>query len=146
MSGKTNKLISQESRKDYGKESAEEAKALSQGDNEFDRADDEFEETRPEEKVFDRTRTEESAARARSQRARIMAGYLTGTANNPKEEEEEINTEGNCKQPLTNPIGGSRGWGKKSWQGHSWKEWGNLSGYATGLLIQHYLHSQEEAP
>ena len=64
MGGKTNKLISQESRKDYGKEAAEETKALSQGDNKFDREDDEFEEAH----------TEESAARERLQRARNMAG------------------------------------------------------------------------
>ena len=38
-----------------------------------------------------------------------MAGYATGTANNPKEEEEEKTLEGNRKQPATNPIGGSRG-------------------------------------
>ena len=41
-----------------------------------------------------------------------MAGYATGTANDPKEDKEEENTEGNCKQPATNPIGGSRGWEK----------------------------------
>ena len=52
MSGKPNKLISQESRKYYGKEAAEETKALSQGDDEFDGADDEFEEARAEENAF----------------------------------------------------------------------------------------------
>ena len=46
MSSKTNKLIIQESRKDYGKEAAEGATALSRGDEEFDGADDEFEESR----------------------------------------------------------------------------------------------------
>ena len=79
MSGKTNKLISQESRKDYGKESVEETKALSWGDDEFDGADDEFEEARTEENAFDAARSEESAARARSHRARNMAVYTTGT-------------------------------------------------------------------
>ena len=33
MSGKTNNLISQESKKDYDKEAAEETKALAQGDD-----------------------------------------------------------------------------------------------------------------
>ena len=65
MSGKTNKLISQESRKDYGEEAAEETKALSQGDNEFDRADDEFEEACTEENALYEARAEESATRAR---------------------------------------------------------------------------------
>ena len=46
--------------------------------------------------MFDRARAEESAARARSQKARSMAGYKTGTENDPKEEEEEENSEGNC--------------------------------------------------
>ena len=48
MIGKGEKLIIQESRKDYGKEAVESNKALSQGDNEFDGADDEFEEARAE--------------------------------------------------------------------------------------------------
>ena len=39
-----------------------------------------------------------------------MGGYKTGRANDPEEEEEEENSEGNHKQPATNPIGGSRGW------------------------------------
>ena len=38
MSGKTNKLVSQESREEYGKEAAEGATALSQGEEEFDGA------------------------------------------------------------------------------------------------------------
>ena len=87
MSSKTNKLISQKSKKDYGKEAAEETKALSQGDNKFNRADDEFKEARAEDNAFDRARAEESTARARLQRARKMAGYVTGTANDPDEEE-----------------------------------------------------------
>ena len=41
-----------------------------------------------------------------------MDGYKTGTENYPKEEEEEEKSEGNNKQPATNPIGGSRVWGK----------------------------------
>ena len=41
-----------------------------------------------------------------------MAGYNNGTEIDSKEEEEEENLEGNCKQPATNPIGGSRGWEK----------------------------------
>ena len=89
MIGKGNKLITQEIRKDYGEEAAEGIKALSQGDDEFGGAENEFEEARAEDNVFDAVRAEESAARACSQRAGNMAGYATGTANNPKEEEEE---------------------------------------------------------
>ena len=109
MSRKGNKLINQEIRKDYGEEAAEGTKALSQGDVKFDGADDEFEEACAKENVFDAARVEESAARARSQRARNMAGYATGTANEPEEEEEEENAEGNLKQPVRNPVGGSHG-------------------------------------
>ena len=56
MRGKTNKLISQDSRKNYGKEAAKETKALSQGNNEFDRADDKFKEARTEENTFNAAR------------------------------------------------------------------------------------------
>ena len=42
MSGKVNKLIIQESRKYYGEEAVAGTKSLSQGDKEFDGADDEF--------------------------------------------------------------------------------------------------------
>ena len=52
MSGKTNKLIIQEISKDYGEEAAEGTKVLSQGDDKFDGADEEFEEARVEENVF----------------------------------------------------------------------------------------------
>ena len=65
MSGKENKLISQESRKDYIKEAAEGATSLSQGDEEFDGVDEEFEEARAEENVFDAACAEESAVRSR---------------------------------------------------------------------------------
>ena len=65
MSGKENKLISQESRKDYSKEAAEGATSLSQGDEEFDGVDEEFEEARAEENVFDAACAEESAVRSR---------------------------------------------------------------------------------
>ena len=44
MSGKTNKLISQEGKKDYGEESAEDTKETSQGDDEFDGGGDKLEE------------------------------------------------------------------------------------------------------
>ena len=113
MSGKTNKLIIQEGKKDYGEEAAEETKKISQGDDEFDGGDDEFEEACAEEIAFDRARAEESTARECSQKARSMAGYANRTANNPKEEEEEENPEGNCKQPATNPIGGKSQLGKR---------------------------------
>ena len=44
MSEKTNKLISQEGKKDYGEEAAENTKETLQGDDEFDGGDEEFEE------------------------------------------------------------------------------------------------------
>ena len=62
-----------------------------------------------------------------------MAGYKTGTAKDPEEEEEEENLEGNLKQPATNPIGGSCGWEKESVARACSERAGNLAGYATGL-------------
>ena len=91
MSEKINKLISKEAKKDYSEEAAEDIKEISQGDDDFDGADVEFEEARAEENEFNRARAEESAARARSQRSRNMAGYATGKVNDPKEEGEEEN-------------------------------------------------------
>ena len=87
MSGKGNKLISQEIRKEYGEEAAEGTTVLSQGDNKFDGVGNEFEEERAEENAVNVARTEENAARARSQRAGNMAVYATVTMNEPKEEE-----------------------------------------------------------
>ena len=63
--------------------------------------------------MFGRARVEESAARARSHKARIMAGYKNGTEIYPKEEVEEENSEGNLKQPATNLIGRSHIWEKE---------------------------------
>ena len=83
MVGKTKKMINQESREDYGNKGAEGATALPQGDEELDGADDELEEARTEDNAFDAARAEESAARARLQRAGNMDGYATGTANEP---------------------------------------------------------------
>ena len=85
MSGKRNKLISQEIRKDYGKEAAEGTKALSKGNDEFNEMEDKFEEARAEENAFNTARADKSTARAHLQRAGDMAGYATGTANKPEE-------------------------------------------------------------
>ena len=67
----------------------EDTKGISQGGKTFDGAHSKFEEACIEEIEFKKTRTEDSAARARSQRARNMAGYATGTLKDPNEEEEE---------------------------------------------------------
>ena len=142
MSGKTNKLIIQEGKKDYGEEAAEDTIEISQGDDKSDGADDNFKEARAEENAFDRARAEESAARARLQSARSMAGYVTVKTKDPEEEEEEENLEGNRKQPATNPIGGSRGRGKESAARACSERVGNLAGYAKGLM--HKPHEDEE--
>ena len=78
ISGETNKLMNQEIREDCGDKAAEEDTAILQGDDEFNGADNEFEEARAEENVFDAIRAEESAARACSQRAGNLAGYEQG--------------------------------------------------------------------
>ena len=83
---------------------------MSQGDEEFDGADDEFEEACADESASGAARVEESAARERLKRVGNMAGYVTGDANEPEEEEEEKNVTGNCKQPARNPVGGSHVW------------------------------------
>ena len=112
MSGGENKLISQEGKRVYGEEVAEETKGISQGNKKFDGADNEFKEACSEEIAFDSAHTEESAARESLQSSSNMSRYVTGTANDPKEDEEEENSEGNRKQPETKPKGGSRGWEK----------------------------------
>ena len=63
----------------------EETREKLQGNNKLDGGGEEFEGTRAEEIAFNRARAKESAARARSHKARSMAGYKTGTANDPKE-------------------------------------------------------------
>ena len=107
MSGKTKKLVNQESKENYGDEVAEGATEILQINDKFDGADDEFEEARVEENAFDAARAVESMARARSQRAGNLAGNATGTAKDPKKDEEEENTAGNRKHPSRNPVGGS---------------------------------------
>ena len=62
-----------------------------------------------------------------------MAGYATGTANDPKEEGEEENAAGNRNQPARNSIGGSHGLAKESMTRASSQRVGNLDGYATGM-------------
>ena len=69
-----------------------------------------------------------------------MAGYATRTANYTEEEEEEENLEGNCKQPATNPIGGSRGWAQKGWG--TWM--GTQRGYQTSPKRRKKKNKQQE--
>ena len=57
---------------------------MSQGKDEFDGADDEFEKARAEDNAFDAVRAEDSATRARSQRSSNMSGCAVVTANEPK--------------------------------------------------------------
>ena len=49
MRGKKNRLVNQEGRESYGDEAAEDAKAISQGNNEFVGANNKFEAARAEE-------------------------------------------------------------------------------------------------
>ena len=86
MSRGKNKLINQESKEDYSDKAVEVATSLFQGEKHFDGAEDEFEQARAEESVFNVVHAEESVARARLQRAGNMAGCATGTANEPEEE------------------------------------------------------------
>ena len=109
MSGKTNILVNQESRESYGKEAAEESTAISQGDDEFDGTDKEFEEARVEDNPFDAARSEESGVGALLQRAWNLSGHATGAVNEREEEEEEENAAENRKQPARNPVGGCHG-------------------------------------
>ena len=73
-----------------------------------------------------------------------MAGYATGIANDLEEEEEEENLEGNCKQPETNHIGGSRGWEKEIAVRARLERAGKLAGYATGLANDPKEDEEEE--
>ena len=144
MSGKTNKLISQEVKEDYNEEATEDTKEKSQGDNKFDGGDEEFEEARAEDIEFDRACTEESVARAHSQKSRIMDLYKTRTAKDPEEEEEEENSEGNHKQTATNPIGGSHGWEKESAARSHSERAGKLAEYETGISNEPEEEEEEE--
>ena len=49
--------MNQENRKDYGEEAVEVTTEILQGDNEFDGADDKFEEARAEENAFESANT-----------------------------------------------------------------------------------------
>ena len=73
-----------------------------------------------------------------------MAGYTMGTANDPKEQEEEENEEGNCKQPARNPEGGSHGWEKESAARAHLQRAGNLDGYVTGMANKTDEYEEEE--
>ena len=70
--------------------------------------------------------------RARSQRAGNLDGYVTGTANEPEDDEEEGNAAGNRKQTGRNPVGGSNDWAEESAARACSQRVGNLDGYATG--------------
>ena len=74
----------------------------------------------------------ESAARARSQRSKNMAGYATGMTNKPEEDEEEENAAGNCKQTARNPVGGSHGRSEERAARARSQRAGNLYGCGVG--------------
>ena len=73
-----------------------------------------------------------------------MARCVTGTANDPKEEDYEENSEGSHNQPETNPIGGSHGWGKEIRVRARSEMAGNLAGYATGIANDPKKEEEEE--
>ena len=102
MSGKMNRLVTQEFKEIYSYKSAVGATATFQKNENFVKAA----------VGLDAARAEENAARARLQKERSMDGYKTGTENDPEEEEEEEISEGNHKQLATNPIRVSHSWEK----------------------------------
>ena len=73
-----------------------------------------------------------------------MAGYATGTANEPEEEEKEENAEWNTKQRETNSIGGSHSWEKECAARERLERVGNLAGYATGLVNEPEEEEEKE--
>ena len=81
MSGNKNWLVKQESRESYGDEAVEGATAISQGNGEFDKADDKFEEARAEDNSFNAERKGEITARTCSHRADNLAGHAKGKKN-----------------------------------------------------------------
>ena len=78
------------------------------------------------------------------QRAGDLAGYATGMANDPKEDKEEENMAGNCKQPARNPVGGSHGWAEESVTRACSQRAGNLARYATGTANDPEEDEEEE--
>ena len=75
MSRKTNKLISQEVKRDYSEEAVGKTKEISQGDDELNGADNEFEESRAEEIAFYRALAQK---RSRQGYAHIGQGKWPG--------------------------------------------------------------------
>ena len=128
MSGKANKLISQESREDYGEEATEGATALSQVDKEFDGADDKFEEACTKENAFDAAHAEDSAVRSRSQRAGNMARYVTGMGRKKRKIRQGIAS--SHKGNLSGKVTAGQ---KKLWRGHAHKGQGTWPGMRRGL-------------
>ena len=51
---------------------------------------------------------------------------------------------GNCKQPATNPMGGSHGWREKTVARARSERAGNLAGYAMGLENEPKEYEEEE--
>ena len=76
MIGKTNRLVNQEVRYRYGNEATADVAAISQNDNEFVKVAAEF----------DTSISEESASRARLQRAGNLTKYLKGAVENREED------------------------------------------------------------
>ena len=92
----------------------ERATAISQGNNEFDGADNKFKAARREDNAFDAACTEEGAVRSRLQRAGNLDWHVTGTVSEREEEKIDRNVEGNCSQPARNHVGGVHGWGNEN--------------------------------
>ena len=68
MIGKTDRQVNQDIGERYGDKAAEGATSNLQGDDEFDKEDNNFESARAEENVINAARAEESAARSHFQR------------------------------------------------------------------------------
>ena len=65
-----------------------------------------------------------------------MAGYTTGTVNNPEEEEKEENMEGNIEE--------SNGWGKEIAARENLEREGSLAGHAIGTDTERKDNEEEE--
>ena len=94
MSGKTNKGVTQEGRERYGDEALAGATSISQNSDKFIEA----------EADFDTAIAENSAARARSQRAGNLTNHATGTVAEIEEDKTEEDEARNRYQPERNRV------------------------------------------
>ena len=94
MSGKTNRLVTQEGTEIYGSEASAGATSIAQNSKDFIEAAVKFDAVRPD----------KSAARAKSQRAGNLTNHATETVDERKEDKTEEDEARNRSHPERNRV------------------------------------------